>query len=255
MKNEKNLFTIGEVAKAVKVTRRIILNYEDKGLIIYDVKNGENGNRYYSMDTLAKVYTIRNLQKLGLSLDEIRGYLDGDIDLMPLIRRLEDLRDTINMNIEKLYERVNDYNNNIKIIDVEEQTVYRRMYVANDVASRTDLLRKTALESVQKYGSYSNRRMYFIEHPISSPEETVCCAIVPPESRGTNVVTLPKSSAICTYHHGPYEQISSALKKLIAYADKNRIELSGTCRYVFLEGPPHHKDKKLFITQVLVFMK
>ena len=105
MKNEKNLFTIGEVAKAVKVTRRIILNYEDKGLIIYDVKNGENGNRYYSMDTLAKVYTIRNLQKLGLSLDEIRGYLDGDIDLMPLIRRLEDLRDTINMNIEKLYEQ------------------------------------------------------------------------------------------------------------------------------------------------------
>lgn len=255
MKNEKKLFSIGEVAKAAKVTRRIILNYEDKGLIIYDAKNGENGNRYYSMDTLAKIYTIRNLQKLGLSLSEIRGYLDGDIDLIPLIRRLEDIRDTINLNIEKLYVRVSNQNNDIKKVNIDEQTVYRRAYIAKSVADRTDLLRKTALEAMQKFGSYSNRRMYFIEHPLSSPEETVCCAIVPPQSRGTNVVTLPKSSAICTYHHGEYEQISSALEKLIEYADKNGLELSGICRYVFLEGPPHHKDKKLFITQVLAFLK
>ena len=74
-------------------------------------------------------------------------------------------------------------------------------------------------------------------------------------SRGRNIVTLPESSAICTYHHGPHEQLSSALEKLTAYTDKNGLELSGACRYVFLEGPPHHKDKKLFITQVLVFMK
>ena len=31
--NDKNLFSIGEVAKAVGITRKTILNYETKGLI------------------------------------------------------------------------------------------------------------------------------------------------------------------------------------------------------------------------------
>ncbi len=35
---DKTLFTIGEISKAVGVTRRIILNYEAKGLIVPDKK-------------------------------------------------------------------------------------------------------------------------------------------------------------------------------------------------------------------------
>lgn len=255
MNHEKNLFTIGEIAKAAGITRRIILNYEDKGLIMYDVKNGENGNRYYTMDTLAKIYTVRNLQKLGLSLDEIRGYLDGDIDLMLLIHRLENMRDTINLNIEKLYERVSDQTKGIKKIDINAQTVYRKTYSAKTVAEKTDYLRQTALEAMQKYGSYTGKQMYFIEHPLASPEETACCVIVSPQSRGENIVTQPQTPAICTYHHGAYEDLPFALEKLTSYASQNRLELSGICRYVFLEGPPQHKDTKLFITQVLAPLK
>ncbi len=71
------LFTIGEAAKAMGITRRIILNYEEKGLISPDVKSevdGRNGHRYYTMDTLSRIGAIRLLQNLGLSLDEIIKY-------------------------------------------------------------------------------------------------------------------------------------------------------------------------------------
>ena len=105
MNVEKNMFTIGEMAKSIGITRKIILNYEAKGLITPDVKDGKNGNRYYTVDTFTKIRTVRILQKLGLSLDEIHAYLDGETDLLPLIRRLEAMRDEINLNIEKLYER------------------------------------------------------------------------------------------------------------------------------------------------------
>ena len=39
--------SIGEAAKALEVTRRMILNYEDKGLIL-PIRDGINGNRYYT---------------------------------------------------------------------------------------------------------------------------------------------------------------------------------------------------------------
>ena len=71
MNSDKNMFSIGEIAKSVNITRKIILNYEVKGLITPDVKEGLTGNRYYSIDTLTKIRSIRVFQKLGLSLDEI----------------------------------------------------------------------------------------------------------------------------------------------------------------------------------------
>jgi len=124
MNVEKNMFTIGEMAKSIGITRKIILNYEAKGLITPDVKDGKNGNRYYTVDTFTKIRTVRILQKLGLSLDEIHAYLDGETDLLPLIRRLEAMRDEINLNIEKLYERANTNPTQIKEIHIDKQTIY-----------------------------------------------------------------------------------------------------------------------------------
>ena len=68
--DNKNLFSIGEIAKAVGVTRKIILNYEAKGLIQPDKKDGNIGNRYYTIDTFTQIRTIRVFQNLGLSLDD-----------------------------------------------------------------------------------------------------------------------------------------------------------------------------------------
>ena len=59
MKKDRDLFSIGEVAQALGLTRRIILNYEDRGLIHPDVKDSSSGNRYYTIDTFVKIRTIR----------------------------------------------------------------------------------------------------------------------------------------------------------------------------------------------------
>ena len=110
--DKKRLLSIGEAAKALEVTRRMILNYEDKGLILPDQRDGINGNRYYTADTVSRIRSIRILQNLGLSLDDIYAYYHGTTDLEPLIARLEDLRDEISRNIEKLKEHskgLNDF--------------------------------------------------------------------------------------------------------------------------------------------------
>ncbi len=254
MKEEKRLFSIGEMAKAVGITRKIILNYESKGLIVPDKKYGDTGNRYYSIDTFTKIHVIRIFQNLGLSLDEIREYFDDTVDLLPLIKRLEVMRDYLNMSIEKLYERANMHNDVIKEIDVAPQVVYVRTGSEVSVEERTVALRDTALAAMRAHGTDTTRRMYFVEYSLADDKTIDYCIAVPSDSEDEQVVTLPACRAIAFCHHGAYEDIPTAREKLVRYAEENGLKLTGRCRHVYIEGPPHHKDKSKFITQVLLLL-
>ena len=250
--DNKNLFSIGEIAKAVGITRKIILNYEIKGLIQPDKKDGSIGNRYYTIDTFTQIRTIRVFQNLGLSLDEIREYFNDTSDFLPLIKRLEAMRDELNLSIEKLYERTNKNQNQMKEITVEPQTVYCRTYYSPTIAERTVVLRETALEAMRAYGTDTTKRMYFIEYPLQDTDEITYAVAVPPESKGEYILNISSFRAISLYHHGAYEDIPAARERLISYAKQHKLKIMGKCRHVYLEGPPQHKDKSKFITQVIL---
>ena len=56
MNSNKNLFSICETARSIDITHKIILNYEAKGLVKPDVKEGAGGqqilfHRYFYTDT------------------------------------------------------------------------------------------------------------------------------------------------------------------------------------------------------------
>lgn len=255
MKKDQNLFSVGEVAQALGITRRAILYYEEFGLIQPDAKDGATGNRYYTIDTFVKIRTVRILQNLGLSLGEIRGYYDGTFDLPPLIRRLETLRDELNRHIESLKERSNGEPPQVKLVRLPQQTVYRRVYTAPTVAERTILLRSTALEGIRLYGTDISHRMYLVESFLGRPDEIAFCAAVPPESEGEFVETLPETPALILYHHGAYEALPAVVRQLLAYAQENGYTPAGTVRRIYLEGPPQHKDPAKFITQVALPLK
>ena len=250
--NQKNLFSIGEIAKSIGITRKIILNYEAKGLIQPDEKEGATGNRYYTIDTFTQIRTIRVFQNLGLSLDEIREYFNDTTDLLPMIKRLEAMRDELNLSIEKLYERANKNPNQIKEITVNPQTVYCRTYHSPTISERTVVLRETALEAMRAYGTDTTKRMYFIEYPLANTDEISYYVAVSPESKGEYIINTPSCRAISIFHHGAYEEIPAARERLISYAKQNQFKISGKCRHVYLEGPPQHKDKSKFITQVIL---
>ena len=250
MKNEQELFSIGEIARALCVSRRIILHYEERGLIQPDVRNNTTGNRYYSIDTFTQLRSIRSLQNLGLTLDEIRDYFNDSVDLLPLIRRLEKLRDELNLNIEKLYERAKTSPVQIRELRLPPQFVYRRVYPCHSVAERTALLRNTALEAMRAYGTDITRRMYFIESSIDRPSEAAFCVAIPSGSHGEFVKELPAVRAVCLYHHGAYEELPAVGQQLLVYAAAHDLTPLGTLRHTYLEGPPQHKDPAKFITQV-----
>jgi DNA-binding transcriptional MerR regulator len=65
------MFKIGEIAKQAGVTTRTLRYYEQLGLFIPSSINAK-GYRYYDTDTLAVINRIRDLQRVGLSLEEIK---------------------------------------------------------------------------------------------------------------------------------------------------------------------------------------
>lgn len=249
------MFSIGEIADTIGITRRIILNYEAKGLIKPDQKIGTNGNRYYSIDTFTQIRTIRIFQNLGLTLDEIREYFNETIDLKSIIKRLEDMRDELNHSIEKLYERANGGLPEIKRIEIAPQTVYCRACKSETVSERTAILRETALEAMKKHGTDTTRRMYFTEFSADDPNYIYFCVAVPRESEGKFIKRFDKIAALAVFHHGAYEKISETEKMISDYAKRNGICLSGICRHLYVEGPPQHSEESKYITQIIMPIK
>ena len=123
------------------------------------------------------------------------------------------------------------------------------------IADKTTLLRDTALEAMKKYGTDITNRMYFTEYSKETPTEVTYCVAVPSESKGTYIKNIPTLKAISFFHHGAYEDIPEVRKKLISYAEENNIKLSGIFRNLYLGGPPQHKNKSKFITQIIALIE
>ncbi|GAA3252387.1 MerR family transcriptional regulator [Nonomuraea helvata] len=89
MTADKRRWTIGELAKATGVTVRTLYHYDEIGL----VRAGErtaSGHRRYTEADLRRLYRVRALRGLGLSLDEVAEVLSGSEDDLTTLRGLLD---------------------------------------------------------------------------------------------------------------------------------------------------------------------
>lgn len=75
---------IGELAQSAGVTVRTLHHYEETGLLGSTLRT-EGGHRVYGDDAVERIYRIRALRELGLSLDDIRRTLDGGAALGELL--------------------------------------------------------------------------------------------------------------------------------------------------------------------------
>ena len=74
--SNKGFFSVNGFAVFSRTTRDTLLHYDKIGLLS-PVSRGVNNYRYYSTGQLAIINVIRTLQKLGMSLDEIKNLKDS----------------------------------------------------------------------------------------------------------------------------------------------------------------------------------
>ena len=69
--SNKTKLKIGEFSQMMQVTVKTLRHYEQKGLLLPDEVDEWTGYRYYSIEQMQKLQSIRDLQSLGFSLPEI----------------------------------------------------------------------------------------------------------------------------------------------------------------------------------------
>lgn len=147
MKEEK-LFSIGEMSKIHHVSIKTLRYYDRIDLFKPDYVNESNGYRYYSYKQFEKLNTIRFLKYLGVSLEEIKGYLDvrGKKEYLDLLKQekriildkletFQQMAEGIDHQIKEVSETINDESvDTIEVKTFEKRQVIYQEADINDVA-------------------------------------------------------------------------------------------------------------------------
>lgn len=92
--SNKTKLKIGEFSKMMQVTVKTLRHYEQKGLLLPDEVDEWTGYRYYSIDQMQRLQAIRDLQRLGFSLDEIKELFEDDSHTPDIQQMDEKIKET-----------------------------------------------------------------------------------------------------------------------------------------------------------------
>lgn len=252
----KNLFKIGEVTKALGLTRRMLINYEELGLVTPAFKNENQGFRYYSADNMVHIRLIRTLQKLGLSLSEIREYFNDTTHLENQIDRLVLLRNQLDQCIAQLHLRqFEESSQEIYQVTLPEFNAFCRDFKTADLAEKTAQLRQTYIDALKHFPADNENRMC-IQIPAGSDSEGTYIVPVLADAGLKDIRHFPQAAAICIYYRGPYENFPKVHERLMQYALDNNMTPHGYFRNIYMEGPPTHgTNKEAYVTQIALPIK
>lgn len=76
-------WSIGDLAKASGLTVRTLYHYDEIGLVVASERT-TSGHRRYTPSDVRRLYQVRSLRQLGLSLEEVRSALSRSDSLRPL---------------------------------------------------------------------------------------------------------------------------------------------------------------------------
>lgn len=240
--NLSNYLTTGEFAALVGVTKHTLFHYDSIGIFSPEIKK-ENDYRYYHIFQVETFYVITSLKELGMSLKEIKVYLDTRTPER-FITLLEKQQEDIDQQLEHLLAMKQLISNKIKVT--------KDFYKA-DITALTHknypeelLLVTTALPSSDDRSfseSFSNHMKYCNTFGITSPyavgqildrknAELGDCfsyhyyyTTIKSSPTGANIFEKKAGTYLTAYHTQGYDTIDETYKRILHYAKENKLML------------------------------
>lgn len=154
-KQSELYFTTGEFARILGVGKHTLFHYDEIGLFSPAIKE-ENGYRYYFVWQMDTFEVIRALQKLGMSLGEIKEYMEN--------RSPERFMSMIDGKKRQIDEEIRRLKNMKRFILHEEESVRLAMNTALDEPRLVERDREYLLVSDISAGSERKAAVEIAEH-------------------------------------------------------------------------------------------
>lgn len=240
----------------MQVTVKTLRHYEQKGLLLPDEVDEWTGYRYYTVDQMQKLNTIRNLQRLGFSLDEIKE-LHEQCSHDPSIRQLDaKIRET-EQQLQRLmdrYAKLLDWRNSLKEIKTMKKFSIQSLPQIIVASHREVIPSYEAIGEMccQKIGPEMQRLgckcpppgyCFTIEHNKEYTPTDIdieYCEQVEELGQDSDILTfktLPEvPTAICMKHYGPYDRFYESYTELFKYISEQGYKIVGPPRACYIDG-------------------
>ena len=265
---------IGEFSQMMQVTVKTLRHYEQKGLLIpYEVDEW-TGYRYYSVEQMQQLNTIRQLQSLGFSLGEIKElYEDGACtpSIDQLKEKIEKTEQQLQLLVARRSQLVNWVNAHKEIKTMDKSKFSIQSLPEIIVASHREVIPDYAALGplcVEKIGPEMQRLgckcpppgyCFTIEHNkeyCPTDIDIEYCEQV--EEMGTDntiiqfkhLPAVPK--ALCMKHVGPYERFHESFTEAFAYMEEQGYKMAGPLRTSYIDGAWNQEDPEQWLSVIQI---
>ena len=271
---EKTKLKIGEFSQMMQVTVKTLRHYEQKGLLFpYEVDEW-TGYRYYSVEQMQRLNTIRQLQSLGFSLDEIKELYEEGAHA-PSIEQLNDKIEKTERQLQLLVARrsqlvnwVNAHKKNktmdkykFSIQSLPEIIVASHREVIPNYAALGPLCVNKIGPEMQRLGCKCKLPGYCftIEHNTEYRPTDIdieYCEQVEEMGADSAIIQFKRfaevSKALCMKHVGPYERFHESFTEAFAYMEEQGYKIAGHLRTSYIDGAWNQEDPEKWVSVIQV---
>ncbi|MBO1719980.1 MerR family transcriptional regulator [Extibacter sp. GGCC_0201] len=241
IKKERYL-TTGEFARLTGVTKHTLFHYDAIGLLCPEVKL-DNGYRYYTFSQLDIFEIISSLKELNMPLQEIKEYVDGRTpeSLLKLFERenliIEERMQKLRQMQRWMKEKADCIQSGISAPPEEIRVRHeeKRYMVLSGIESSDEMGWSIEignfLDYCEEHGIRSPYGISFRQNLADIMEGTydkyrTLYQLLSAKPKKVAYEVRPEGDYVTAYHKGRWQDIGMAYRRLVRYAQDNRIELT-----------------------------
>ncbi len=263
---------IGEFSQMMQVTVKTLRHYEQKGLLLPDEVDEWTGYRYYCIDQMQKLNSIRELQRLGFSLEEIKDLYD-DHSHKPSIDQLSEKIDDTERQLKQLLARraqLLEWRGSLKEMNSMEKFSIQSLPEII-VASHRETIpsyESLGLLCVNKIGPEMQRLgckcpppgyCFTVEHNKEYTPTNIdieYCEQVEEMGTDSAIIQFKRISevpvAISMKHYGPYDRFYQSYVELFKYIEEQGYRIAGQPRCCYIDGAWNQEDPEKWLSIIQV---
>lgn len=257
------MFRIGEFAQIAQVSGRLLRYYDELGLLSPRRIDAVTGYRWYSAGQLPRLNRILALKDLGLTLEQIRPLIDGEIGADDMRALLTERRAAVSIQLQEQEMRLRRIESRIAQLDgdrpsgdedvvmksIDEVPFLSTGCLCEDLDHALRVVGQVAREASRKISAGARDRLMVVsrERPQDQQLDLDVGFSLTREARreiqldgGVTLRpgTLPAAERVATVvRSGPAWEAHLAFGVLGGWIEDNGYELDGPCREVFLASP------------------